>query len=415
MKARKNLILIVVSTGVFFEALDIAIVNLAMPLIQQDFQLANNEIQWVQTVYILLYGAFLLMGGKLADTIGRRRTFVIGNALFLTTSLGAALSARFDLLVAFRAIQGIGAALMMPSALSIITNTFTDSTQRAKAVGIFGAFAAIGSASGMSIGGMIATWFGWQSVFLINVPVIAITLMLTYLYVGREDSRALRLPVLFQQFVPPALFRIPDAMLGAGVMMLLGAFFTGFLFLVSMLLQNNMQYSAAHAGLLLFPFSLLSAVTSRIAPPFLLGKMFVHQAAVLGMMLMVIGAMLIVASMSWGYDLVLLLLSFACVSGVGMAICFTTLMVLTVQKVPMHLHGSASGLCNTTYFFGGGMGLAVLSAVMTSENGNITQLPVVVLMMFAVAGVAGLLYFGKRNLSDTIVQTGSNYVSPEGL
>lgn len=399
MKARKNLILIIASTGVFFEALDIAIVNLAMPLIQQDFKLANNEIQWVQTVYILLYGAFLLIGGKLADTIGRRRTFVIGNALFLATSLGAALAFRFDMLVAFRAIQGIGAALMMPSALSIITNTFTEPAQRAKAVGIFGAFAAVGSGSGMSVGGMIATWFGWQSVFLINVPVIATTLALTYFYLDREESRKFSLPLVFKQFIPQSLFRIPDAMLGAGMMMLLGAFFTGFLFLVSMLLQNNMQYSAAQAGLMLFPFSLLSAVASRFAPPYLLRKMLVHQAAVIGMMLMVIGAVLIIASMSWGYNIILLLLSFACVSGVGMAICFTTLMVLTVQKVPMSLHGSASGLCNTTYFFGGGLGLAVLSTVMDTSKTEITQLPLVVLMMFAMAGVAGLMHFGKRNLS----------------
>ncbi len=404
MKGKKNLILIIVSTGVFFEALDIAIVNLAMPLIQRDFQLANDEIQWMQTVYILFYGAFLLIGGKLADTVGRRKTFVIGNALFLATSLGAALSFRFDMLVVFRAIQGIGAALMMPSALSIITNTFTDGSERAKAVGIFGAFAAVGSGSGMSVGGMIASWFGWESVFLINIPVIAVTLTLTLMYIDREDRRDFSFSSIFQQVLPTSLFRIPDAMLGAGMMMLLGAFFTGFLFLASMLLQNNMQYSAAHAGLLLFPFSLLSAIASRFAPPYLLRKMFVHQAAVLGMMLMVIGAMLIVASMSLGYDLFLLLLGFACISGVGMAVCFTTLMVLTVQKVPMSQHGSASGLCNTTYFFGGGLGLTVLSFVMdtgdSARGGVISELPVVVLMMFAVAGVAGLLYFGKRNLAD---------------
>src|ERR1041384_4794884 len=137
MKARKNLILIIASTGVFFEALDIAIVNLAMPLIQQDFKLANDEVQWVQTLYILLYGAFLLIGGKLSDTIGRRKTFVVGNVLFLATSLGTAMSVNFEMLVIARAIQGIGAALMMPSALSIITNTFTNGPERGRAIGIF--------------------------------------------------------------------------------------------------------------------------------------------------------------------------------------------------------------------------------------------------------------------------------------
>lgn len=415
MISRKNLVLIIASTGVFFEALDIAIVNLAMPLIQQYFGLANDQIQWVQTVYILMYGGFLLVGGKLADTIGRRKTFIIGNVLFLVTSAGAALSNRYEMLVAFRAIQGIGAAFMMPSALSIITNTFTMGPERARAIGIFGAFAAVGSGSGMSVGGLIATWFGWQSVFLINIPVISTTLLLTFIYI-REDSRGGRFQDIFTQFVPRSLFRIPDAMLGAAVMLLLGAFFTGFLFLISMLLQNNMHYSPAYAGLLLFPFSILSAVTSKTALPYLMKKMLVHQAAILGMMLMVVGALLVVVSMTWNYNLPLLLISFACVSGVGMAICFTTLTVLSVHNVPSEHHGITTGLCTTTYFFGGGIGLGLLAAVMNESSGTeITQLPVVVIMMFAVAGVGLLLYFGGRNLSDASSGTGLENHSPESV
>jgi predicted MFS family arabinose efflux permease len=417
MKARKNLIVIIASTGVFFEALDIAIVNLAMPSIQQDFQLATDEIQWMQTLYILSYGGFLIIGGRLADTIGRRRTFVIGNIIFLVTSLGAAISFRYDMLIFFRGVQGVGAAFMMPSALSIITNTFDNGPERTRAVGIFGAFAAVGSGSGMSVGGMIATWFGWQSVFLINIPVIAITLLLTFLYIDRGTATHTALRKVFRSLVPGSLLRIPDLLLAGGVMMLLGAFFTGFLFLVSMLLQNNMHYSAAQAGLMLFPFSLLSALTSKIAPPYLMRKMRVHQAAVIGMMLMAIGSVLIVASMSWGYSLVLLLSSFACISGAGMAICFTTLTVLSVQSVATAQHGVASGVVTTVYFLGGGLGLAALSTVMDAAKGNeITTLPVIMLTMFAVAGVAGLLYFGGRNLSDSNNPAGSvdnNEISQE--
>jgi len=418
IKSHKNLVLIIASTGVFFEALDIAIVNLAMPLIQQHFRLANDQVQWVQTSYILLYGGFLLIGGKLADTIGRRRTFMIGNVLFLVTSLSAALAVSFQMLVISRAIQGIAAALMMPSALSIITNTFNDGPERGRAIGIFGAFAAVGSGSGMSIGGLIATYFGWQSVFLINVPVIATTLLLTFLYIDRSDSRTGSFAGIFRSFVPVSLFRIPDAMLGAGVMMLLGAFFTGFLFLVSILLQNNMQYSAAFAGMLLFPFSLLSAITAKVALPYLMRKMKVQQAAVLGMMLMVAGSALIVASMSWHNNLPLLLLSFACVSGIGMAICFTTLTVLSIQKVPARHHGVMSGLGTTLYFLGGGAGLGLLCSVMHGAGSNtISQLPVVVIMMFAVAAVGVLLYFGGRNLSGPGVGagTGSEDLSREKI
>lgn len=208
-------------------------------------------------------------------------------------------------------------------------------------------------------------------------------------------------------------------MLGAGAMMLLGAFFTGFLFLVSMLLQNNMQLSAAYAGMLLFPFSLLSAVTSKLALPYLMRKMVVHQAAILGMMLMVVGSLLIVASMNLGYNLALLLLAFACVSGVGMAICFTTLTVLSVQKVPAEHHGVMSGLCTTLYFLGGGGGLGTLALVMDKSSDNtISQLPVATLMMFAVAAVGVLLYFGGRNLSDRELgggTTGSSLTSEKAV
>jgi len=147
-------------------------------------------------------------------------------------------------------------------------------------------------------------------------------------------------------------------------------------------------------------------------------KMKVQQAAVLGMMLMVAGSALIVASMSWHNNLPLLLLSFACVSGIGMAICFTTLTVLSIQKVPARHHGVMSGLGTTLYFLGGGAGLGLLCSVMHGAGSNtISQLPVVVIMMFAVAAVGVLLYFGGRNLSGPGVGagTGSEDLSREKI
>jgi MFS family permease len=167
MITRKNLILITASTGIFFEALDIAIINLAMPLIQTEFVLTTDTVQWLQTLYVLIYGGFLILGGKASDIIGRKFIFISGCTLFLLTSLGAGLSTSFELLAIFRAIQGLAAALMMPSALSIITNTFTQKQERSKAVGIFSSFAAIGSGSGLSLGGLIATYWGWKWVFLL--------------------------------------------------------------------------------------------------------------------------------------------------------------------------------------------------------------------------------------------------------
>ncbi len=395
MKSSKNIVLVVASTGIFFEALDIAIVNLAMPMIQQGFQLPNEKIQWMQSLYVLFYGLFLIIGGKLADHIGRRTTFLLGNGIFLATSLGAALSFRYDMLVAFRAVQGIGAALMMPSALSIITNTFTDTQQRGRAIGVFGAFAAIGSGSGMSVGGLIATAFGWPAVFMINVPVIATTMILSFLFIERDAKGSWS--GMFQTFIPSSLFRIRTAMLGSGIMLLLGAFFTGFLFVVSLLLQNNMGKSAAFAGLILFPFSLLSAATAKFLVPPMMKRLTSQQAAIVGMILMVVGAGAAVMSMTFDYQLAILLFSFACVTGVGMAVCFTSLTILTLQDVPDWNHGVASGFNTTLYFLGGGTGLTLLSFFVESQSTNyITTIPFFVLMGFALLATVILFFYERK-------------------
>src|SRR5437764_396335 len=168
MMRRKQIILIVASTAIFFEALDIAILNLAIPLMQRQFRLEPESIQWVQTVYVLFYGGFLVIGGKLCDTIGRKKIFMSGAGLFLFTSLGAGLSPNFIVLTVFRALQGLAAAMVMPSALSVITNTFTEPRERNRALSIFSSFAAIGSGCGLALGGILATYLGWRWIFFIN-------------------------------------------------------------------------------------------------------------------------------------------------------------------------------------------------------------------------------------------------------
>jgi MFS family permease len=450
MISRKNIILVTASVSVFFEALDIAIVNLAMPLIQEQFNLANDEVQWLQTLYVLLYGGFLIIGGKLADVMGRKKVFMAGALLFLLTSLGAALSDRFGMLALFRAVQGIAAALIMPSALSIITNTFTEQRERSKAIGIFSSFAAIGSGSGLSVGGLIATQFGWQAVFYINVPVITLALLAAAVYIDRDvllSQRRLpdvlsgvlisvilvavsymihlagafrenvlaifalaagtalalrwlihRLNTQQEPFIQFSLFRAGQIITGNVAMMLLGAFFTGFLFIVSLLLQNNLQFTAAQAGLMLFPFSVLSAVVGKVVLPAVLKRFDPFQTAIAGMLLMVTGACALLCAMSFGYNLVLLLTSFACVSGIGMATCFTTLTVICVQPVPESQHGLASSISATAYFLGAGLGLTLLSACIDvhAVNNNVTKLPVVMLMLYAFAGTLALMVFTVR-------------------
>jgi len=175
MGTRRNLILILASIGTFVEALDIAIINLTIPSIQEQFNIGAEKVQWLQTLYVLFFGGFLIIGGKLSDEIGRKKLFLLGGMIFMLASLGAGLSPNFEVLALFRALQGLGAAFIMPSSLSIVTNTFTENQERNRALGVFSSFAAIGSGSGLSVGGLISTYLSWHWVFLINVPILLIT------------------------------------------------------------------------------------------------------------------------------------------------------------------------------------------------------------------------------------------------
>ncbi|HEY0771999.1 MAG TPA: MFS transporter, partial [Sphingobacteriaceae bacterium] len=443
---RNTIILLAVSSSIFFEALDIAIINLAIPLIKKDFNLSGETVQWVQTLYVLFYGGFLIVGGKLADVVGRKKIFIIGSVLFLVTSLGAALAPSFEILCLFRAVQGLGAAFVMPSAFSIITNTFQDPHARTKALGIFGSFAAIGSGSGLSLGGIIATYFGWQWVFYINVPVIAISLVFAYIYIMPDEKVSskntpdyltgifLTLTILILTFIVHDLKNITHhvyatiimfvAMLlmirsiitrskaenplidfkifntvstrtGNGVMFLMGAFFTGFLFTISMVMQSYMGFSAAKSGLLLLPFSVLSAIVSKSILPRLLKRISMYQGGILGMILMTSGGMLLFLGIASDYNLLIILLSVACVTGTGIAVCFLTLNVIALRDIPEENHGLASSFIQTCFFFGGGLGLSILTIFMDTTQPLFT--PAMILSAYAAGGVLWLLVAKYRS------------------
>ncbi|KIO77477.1 antibiotic transporter [Pedobacter lusitanus] len=450
MISKKNLILTIASMGIFVEALDIAIINLTIPSIQSQFNISNDQVQWLQTLYVLLYGGFLIIGGKLSDIIGRKTIFMIGAALFLLTSLGAGLSGSFGILAFYRAVQGLAAALIMPSALSIVTHTFTEKHERSKAIGIFSSFAAIGSGSGLSIGGIISTYWGWHWVFLINVPVLAAVIILSWYYLDTDPAREskkspdlisgfllvaallmlsygvhelgnfqrhylllsglaagiiismkllfTRLTTLKEPLIDLSIFRSSKVVTANGVFFLLGSFFTGYLFIISLLLQKDMSFSAAKSGLLLVPFSILSAVVAKFALPGIMRRYNIGQTGFIGMTMMLIGAILLISSIFMGHSLWLILLSAAFVSGLGMTISYTSLSVLSIQDIPSQHYGLASSLATTSYFLGAGIGLSILTLFMTTKNADaaVTPLSVAILGLYAFIALSWLVVFIRK-------------------
>jgi EmrB/QacA subfamily drug resistance transporter len=182
--------LAVVCAAFFMTILDVSIVNVALPSIKRSLDFSNDNLQWVLTAYAITYGGFLLLAGRIADLFGRRRVFVVGVVVFSIASLFCGLAWSEAVLIAFRAVQGFGAAIITPSALSIVMTTFDEGAERNKALGIWGALGGGGAAVGVLAGGVLTKYLGWEWIFYVNVPVGAIALALTPRFV--RESRAER-------------------------------------------------------------------------------------------------------------------------------------------------------------------------------------------------------------------------------
>ena len=180
-KRAKNLALALLATAQFVVVLDASIVNVALPSIGRDLEFAQNDLSWVVNAYTLTFGGFLLLGGRLADLLGRRRMFVYGMWLFAVASLAGGLAQSDIWLVVARAVQGLGAALISPAALAILTRTFAEGAERNKALAVWGAVAGSGGAVGVLLGGMLTEWAGWEWVLFVNTPIgIAAALLVAW-------------------------------------------------------------------------------------------------------------------------------------------------------------------------------------------------------------------------------------------
>jgi EmrB/QacA subfamily drug resistance transporter len=410
---------LVLLCGAFFMVvLDAAVVIVALPSIGAELGFSDQGLQWVLSAYTLTFAGLLLLGGRAADLLGRRRVFTAGVALFTAASLLCGLAWSPATLIAARAVQGVGAAIMTPTALSIVSTTFDEGTERNKALGIWGLTGAIGATAAWLIGGPLVEGPGWEWIFFINIPIGLATLALSSLLLVESRAAltrrsydpagaltitgALVLLVYAVVEAPDAGWGTPQTVLlfaGAGtllaifaavesrhpaplvplrllrsrtlvganlVMLLFGAVAFGTLFVLTLYAQQVLGYSAVEFGLGTAVFTVMAAVGAIVGPAIVLRVGFRVLAAA-GMALLGAGSLLLTQiSVAGGYfgDIFFGLV----VYGLGFGLAFVTATIAALAGVAERESGLASGLSNTARYVGAALGVAIVSTVAVSRS-----------------------------------------------
>ena len=421
--ARLWAVLLTVSVVIGLDALDVSMVGVALPSIQADLGLSTSALQWVVSGYVLGYGGLLLLGGRTADLLGRRRVFLVAVAVFAVASLLGGLVDDGALLIASRLIKGVAAAFTAPAALSIVTTTFAEGPARNKALGIFAVFGASGYSAGLVFSGLL-TEVGWRWTFLLPVPVaiavliVAIrvlpnegrpgrsgagydlpgaitgagaTLLLVYTVVDAPEIGWASPRTLIQFVVAAALVTAfiviekrtkhplvrlgilrsaPLARANLGAAAFFGAYI-GFQFVVMLYLQSVLRWSALETALGFLPAALIVAFGSPRMEP-LIDRVGTSRTIAAGVVAHVIGYLLFLgvdrdSSYAGGVLPSMILL------GIGFTLAFSSLNIQATAGVPDDEQGLAGGLLNTSLQVGGAIGLAVVSAVLTANGGAETS------------------------------------------
>ena len=396
--------------------LDVAIVNVALPSIKSDLGFSATGLQWVITAYAILFGGTLLLGGRLADLLGRRRMFVAGLALFAASSLLCGFAWSSGSLVGFRALQGLGGALLAPAALSLLMTTFAEGPDRNLALGIYGAASGSGAAAGVLLGGLITSYFGWSWIFFINVPVglaaIALTpfllrdsraelphrhfdlagaaavtsgLMLFVYALTRAASDGWTSPVtlgllfaaaaLIAVFVliesrsrspllPLRIFRLRALSAANATMALVGAVTFSEFFVLTLYVQDVLHYSAVQSGVAFSAFALSVVVTSNLAQV-VVGRIGVRVTLMTGLALATLSVGLLTQVPVDGHYFWDLFPAFV-LGGAGLGFSFVPVTIASLAGVERSDAGVASGLVNTSRQIGGAVGLAAISTIAAS-------------------------------------------------
>jgi EmrB/QacA subfamily drug resistance transporter len=417
-REKRWLALVLLCSAQFVVVLDASIVNVALPTIGKALDFSQENLPWVVNAYVLTFGGFLLLGGRTADLLGRRRVFMAGLLLVAVASLAAGFAATEGQLIAARAAQGLGAAIISPAALSIVTTTFSDGSERNKALGVWGAVAGSGGAAGVLLGGILTDGLGWEWVLWVNVPVsliafslsprliaesraehetrafdvagaVTVTAALSVLVYALVDANsagwgstqtiglialsailmisfvAIELRAV-KPLVPFSIFRI-RTLTGANVVgLLVGASLFSMFFFISLYMQQVLGYSAIHAGLSYLPLALVIMASAAIASQ-LVTRFGYKPVLAAGMLFIVIGLTWFSrVSVGGGFTTDILGPSLFAAAGLGFA--FVTTTIAAVSGVQEREAGLASGLINTSQQIGGALGLAVLSTLATSRT-----------------------------------------------
>jgi EmrB/QacA subfamily drug resistance transporter len=412
------IVLVLVCLAQFMVVLDATITNVALPSIQRDLGMNDADLQWIVNAYTLVFGGFLLLGGRAGDLIGRKRVFLAGVVLFTVASLLCGLAPSDTWLIVARGLQGLGAALVSPAALSIVTTTFAEGAQRTKALGVWAAIAVGGGAIGLVLGGVLVDALSWEWIFYVNVPVGIVAFALSFVLVPESmDEHAHRsfdalgaltvtgglvalvygivrsaeagwgsvevlaflalAAVLLTAFVLIELraraplvrldiFRVRTLRAANVAMLLVASALFAMFFFNTLYVQRVLGYTALEAGVAFLPFTAGIIIGSGISQK-LIPALGARETPVVGLGLAVVGMLLLLRLQPDG-SYVADLLPGILLTSIGMGLVFVPVTLIATSGLPAEDAGLASGLFNTSQQIGGALGLALLSTLATTKT-----------------------------------------------
>ncbi len=419
----KNLALALLAMTQFVIVIDASIVNVALPSIGTDLDFSQENLSWVVNAYTLVFGGFLLLGGRISDYLGRRRTFIAGMLLFTVASGLGGLAQSEEWLIAARALQGLGAAIASPAALAILTTTFADGSERNKALGIWGAVAGAGGAAGVLFGGILTEYIGWQAVLFVNVPIglfiawqapqrlieskiedddrsfdiagaVSITAGLSLLVYALVDATAegwtsgatlgrvggaIALIAVFvalelrtrKPLVPFAIFRLRTLRGANMIALLIGMSLFSMFFLITLYLQQVLGLSALETGLAYLPLSAFIIFAAGF------GSQMVTKVGFKPVLMA--GLLFTAAGLAWftqispGGSFAADMLGPSILAAIGLGLSFVSVTIAAMTGTTPDEAGLASGLINTSQQIGGALGLAILASIANSTTSDLLK------------------------------------------